>query len=202
MKSVFSTADVAVAVSTSQQPVQNAKSVPTVSEKTKESATSAPVTAYTSGHVGFSIKGNIAEASHQVDKQEKTLYDNADNNSAGKIIQPEDLIIAWRMFAKQLPKEEIAIANRFDKMIPELTADNIFEIVAENPSIEDILHAKAIQFLPFMRKQLSCPGLNVSIRLRELVEKTKILTKREQLNKMKEENFALIKLINEFSLDF
>ncbi len=150
---------------------------------------------------GFSIK-NIVHSDKNVTESGTVTNQDVTLATAGTGLRVDQvgLIIAWRTFVKNLPTEEIGVAQRLTQIEPTLISDDEFEVVAENPNIEDTLHSLFQRILHFMRSQLDCPALKMTIRLRELSDKPRILSKREQIDEMKRLNPAMSMLLNEFDL--
>lgn len=204
LKPVFSVATPSVAQE--QAPaVKEIKSQPkanTVAESQKVTIPDIPETKpqpVRSG--GFSIK-NIVHTENNV--TEPKLVASQEGTSSyvetGLNVDQVGLIVAWRTFIKNLPVEETGVAQRLNQIEPKLIGDSEFEVVAENPNIEDILHSLVQRIVKFMQVQLNCPALKMTIRLRELSDKPRVLSKPEQIAEMKHQNPALGMLLKEFDL--
>lgn len=158
---------------------------------------------------GFSIKGTIKLGTAAKDNQtqggqqqveEKRL---TDAQRANKPINPSQLTIEWISFAKKLPQQETAMANRLIDLESNLTitSDNTFEVVANNPSVAEQLKLYSPAIEQHLRVSLNNGNIRMSIRIREMEEKKRAYTRQEQFHNMCEINPSLKKLRDLLNLD-
>ena len=112
----------------------------------------------------------------------------------------ENLAIAWRELVQQLPPEMKASARRLENVVPHLSEGSTsFEAAADNPSLEHLLREVKPRMEAYLRTRFATPPAMV-IRVRPESERPKMLSPREQLTEMSNENPALPQLIQRFSL--
>ena len=111
-----------------------------------------------------------------------------------------NLTVALRSYCQSLPKESIAMAKRIDQMTPQVVGEHLFMLEADNSYVEEQLNIMKNGILAFMRNFMGDDDIQMSVTVREMAEMPKILSKPQQLQKMKEKNGALKKLEKEFDL--
>ena len=92
------------------------------------------------------------------------------------------------------------MSQRLDKLTPNIISNNEFEIIAENPTIGNDIHALIPRITTFLREQLEFPSLKMSVKVRELSEQPRILSPREQFKQMQMDNKAFEQLVTELQL--
>lgn len=117
-----------------------------------------------------------------------------------KTVSLEELVIAWKLFAQNLPHNEVALAQRLEMIEPLLVSENEFEVVAENPTVEKLLNSLSLRIVQFLQKQINCPELKMSVRLRDVAERPAMLSRNEQFIQMKANNPAFAKLADNLNL--
>lgn len=119
-----------------------------------------------------------------------------------KAFTNEELEIAWRSFAKSLPKEEIALARRLEGLSPKLSNDGVsFTVVASNKLMEGDLKNARKRIVDFLRDSLHNSKVDMSIELQETHESERMLTRPEQFRIMVEQNPSLQLLADLLDLD-
>jgi len=122
--------------------------------------------------------------------------------ATNKPFNATELIIALRLFAESLPKEETAMAVRFTSIEPKiLESGESFELIADNPNVMESLNKFVPQVESFLRRQLQNQNVKMLVRLREQTDRKRAFNKVEQFQMMCKENPALKKLQEVFSLD-
>ncbi|MBP5323035.1 MAG: DNA polymerase III subunit gamma/tau [Bacteroidaceae bacterium] len=119
-----------------------------------------------------------------------------------KAFTNEELEVAWRSFAKSLPKEEIALARRLEGLSPKLSDDGVsFTVVASNKLMEGDLKNARKRIVDFLRDSLHNSKVDMSIELQETHESERMLTRPEQFRIMVEQNPSLQLLTDLLDLD-
>lgn len=151
--------------------------------------------------VGFSIK-------HTKDEQTSPTLPTMDSDAtksnaaaeSNKTINQFDLTVAWRTFAQNMPHEEKAMSQRMDQMEPNLISQEEFEVIAENPTMLNQLKGLTHRVEPFLQSMLHHPHIKMKVTMRDLEDRPVVLSKHEQIGKMREENHAFAKLEKYFAL--
>lgn len=113
-----------------------------------------------------------------------------------------DLMVAWREFAKNLPQEDRAMSFQMDNMEPQLQEDGkTVLVVVDNPSVQSEVHKMQTRIETYLHQRLQNNSLTLTTRLREVTEKTRVLSRKEVLNQMLKQSEALRKLKEEFQLE-
>lgn len=117
-------------------------------------------------------------------------------------VNPMDLMVAWREFAKNLPQEDRAMSFQMDNMEPQLQEDGkTVLVVVDNPSVQSEVHKMQTRIETYLHQRLQNNSLTLTTRLREVTEKTRVLSRKEVLNQMLKQSEALRKLKEEFQLE-
>ena len=117
-------------------------------------------------------------------------------------VNPMDLMVAWREFAKNLPQEDRAMSFQMDNMEPQLQEDGkTVLVVVDNPSVQGEVHKMQTRIENYLHQRLQNHSLTLTTRLREVTEKAPVLSRREIFNQMLEQSEALRKLKEEFQLE-
>ena len=119
-----------------------------------------------------------------------------------KPVNPMDLMVAWREFAKNLPQEDRAMSFQMDNMEPQLQEDGkTVLVVVDNPSVQGEVHKMQTRIENYLHQRLQNHSLTLTTRLREVTEKAPVLSRREIFKQMLEQSEALRKLKEEFQLE-
>ena len=153
----------------------------------------------------FSIKQPVTQASRQQAKEPAAVAITSDEPpllSASAPIDNVNLTIAWREFAAKLPQEDTAISQQMDFMEPAIEGDGItFTVIADNPTLLDIFTKMKPRIESYLRLRLQHPDLAMHVRLREVQDRKRVLSKRERYAAMLQESPALRKLQEIFQLE-
>lgn len=117
-----------------------------------------------------------------------------------KHITREELVAAWRTFAENLPHSDIAISQRLVIIEPNLISNTEFEVVAENPTVEKLLNSLSQRIVPFIKQQMNCSELKMSVKLRDVADRPVMLSLGEQFAQMRTDNPAFAKLAENLNL--
>jgi len=139
-------------------------------------------------------------------KQEATKTETAKavvNES--KQIRPltDDLLqVHWMDYASQLPREQAPLANRMVNIKPVVTSSDSFTITVFNKMMEDDMKSYQDQILAALGTHFNNANLKMSIVIQEATDAvTRILTRAQRLDQMKEENPALSDLTKRLDLE-
>lgn len=139
-------------------------------------------------------------------KQEATKTETAKavvNES--KQIRPltDDLLqVHWMDYASQLPREQAPLANRMVNIKPVVTSSDSFTITVFNKMVEEDIKAYQDQILAALGTHFNNANLKMSIVIQEATDAvSRILTRAQRLDQMKEENPALSDLTKRLDLE-
>lgn len=153
----------------------------------------------------FSIRQPLPQASHQQAHEPEAAAitsDEAPLLSASAPVDNVNLTIAWREYASKLPQEDTAISQQMDFMEPAIEADGAtFTVIADNPTLLDIFTKMKPRIEAYLRLRLQHPDLTMHLRLREVQDRKRVLSKRERYAAMLQESPALRKLQEIFQLE-
>lgn len=114
----------------------------------------------------------------------------------------EELLDGWREYARKLPLEQKAFAMRMENATLNRLDDITFEMVVDNKIIEQDFETLKPSIEKFIRKQLDNGGITMKVRVIEPEENKRPFSRMEKFQMMAEKNNALLKLRDEFNLDF
>jgi DNA polymerase-3 subunit gamma/tau len=149
---------------------------------------------------GFSIRHQLnSNRSQQETPVQETVATPTFEN---RPVDPTDLVVAWREFAKNLPQEDRAMSFQMDNMEPLLQEDGqTVLVVVDNPSVQNELHKMQPRIEAYLHQRLQNTTLKLTTRQREAKEKRRVLSRREMFNEMLKQSEALRKLKEEFELE-
>ncbi len=158
---------------------------------------SSPITPRRPG--AFSIRRQQNSQSQQSTTVQETVVVPTFENQP---VNPTDLTVAWREFAKNLPQEDRALSFQLDNMEPQLQEDGqTILVIVDNPSLQGELHKMQPRIEGYLHQRLQNNALKLTTRLREATDKRRALSRMEIFNEMLEQSEALRKLKEEFELE-
>ena len=158
---------------------------------------SSPITPRRPG--AFSIRRQQNSQSQQSTTVQETVVVPTFENQP---VNPTDLTVAWREFAKNLPQEDRALSFQLDNMEPQLQEDGqTILVIVDNPSLQGELHKIQPRIEGYLHQRLQNNALKLTTRLREATDKRRALSRMEIFNEMVEQSEALRKLKEEFELE-
>ena len=158
---------------------------------------SSPITPRRPG--AFSIRRQQNSQSQQSTTVQETVVVPTFENQP---VNPTDLTVAWREFAKNLPQEDRALSFQLDNMEPQLQEDGqTILVIVDNPSLQGELHKILPRIEGYLHQRLQNNALKLTTRLREATDKRRALSRMEIFNEMLEQSEALRKLKEEFELE-
>ena len=118
------------------------------------------------------------------------------------VFEESELDLCWREFANSLPAEEKATSARMMNLKPRLLDGAAFEVAVDNGFVEKIMKELAPKVEAYMRKRLRNSHVTMSVRVSAPHENVKAYSRVERFQLMCKKNPELLKLKNEFGLEF
>ena len=114
-----------------------------------------------------------------------------------------DVRRVWQEFADALPQEQRAMAERMKGIEPQADGESktAVEVVVENRIVLDQLNALRPQLLAFLRNRVDNAEATLNFRLRDIEEKHRAFSQREQFNEMLEKNVHFSRLNEKLALE-
>ena len=113
----------------------------------------------------------------------------------------EDLELQWMAMCNRMPQELSGIATRMKNMNPTITELPQIEVQVDNALIKKEMEDFKGRIVSTLRNGLQNENLSLEIRIAEQKEQVKVLTRREQFEKLTKENPAIEKLRQVFNLE-
>lgn len=156
------------------------------------------------GITSFSIKAAMQQAvasQEEANKVEQVKVQEPEQRKDNKPVKPLDIILAWRQYVHELPEDEVALKLRLDNIEPKMLDESNFEVVADNKIMEEQLNGLIIQIEPFVHERLHNYSLKMHVRLRDISDKKKFLSRGEVYRMLLEKHEPLRKLKERFNLE-
>ena len=113
----------------------------------------------------------------------------------------EDLELQWMAMCNRMPQELSGIATRMKNMNPIITELPQIEVQVDNALIKQEMEDFKGRIVSTLRNGLQNENLSLEIRISEQKEQVKVMTRREQFEKLTKENPAIEKLRQVFNLE-
>ena len=113
----------------------------------------------------------------------------------------EDLELQWMAMCNRMPQELSGIATRMKNMNPTITELPQIEVQVDNALIKKEMEDFKGRIVSTLRNGLQNENLLLEIRIAEQKKEIKIMTRREQFEKLTKENPAIEKLRQVFNLE-
>ena len=113
----------------------------------------------------------------------------------------EDLELQWMAMCNRMPQELSGIATRMKNMNPIITELPQIEVQVDNALIKQEMEDFKGRIVSSLRNGLQNENLSLEIRISEQKEQVKVMTRREQFEKLTKENPAIEKLRQVFNLE-
>ena len=128
---------------------------------------------------------------------------NATQYQEDFIFNEKDLNYYWQAYAAQLPKEQDPVAKQMQVIRPILLADGItFEVSTENAMVAKDF-TKLIPILQnYLRANLKNSKVRMTVRVNEVAETARPISRVEKFQMMSQKNNALLQLKEAFDLEF
>ena len=123
------------------------------------------------------------------------------NKEENESFSQQDLVVQWRSMCSRMPSDMQALAQRMKNITPTITEFPHILVLAENKiQLNELLSIKA-RIRATLAKTLHNGQLELTIRLAEQDEIKPMLTPRQELEKLKQTNKPVIKLIEALGLE-
>ncbi len=149
--------------------------------------------------VSFKHFGNKATESQTEDKVQETQTEKVTVN---KPLEDISLKEEWFAYVNQLPREQMAIAQRMRMLQPDITGPSSIEITVNSPQIINELNELKADMEKYLRPRLQNNELSMSFRLTEQETAQRSYSKQEYLQELEKMNPSLTSLIKELELEF
>ena len=128
---------------------------------------------------------------------------NATQYQEDFIFNEKDLNYYWQAYAAQLPKEQDPVAKQMQVIRPILLADGFtFEVSTENAMVAKDF-TKLIPILQnYLRANLKNSKVRMTVRVNEVAETARPISRVEKFQMMAQKNSALLQLKEAFDLEF
>ena len=113
----------------------------------------------------------------------------------------EDLELQWMAMCNRMPQELSGIATRMKNMNPIITELPQIEVQVDNALIKQEMEDFKGRIVSSLRNGLQNESLSLEIVIVEQKEQVKVMTRREQFEKLTKENPAIEKLRQVFNLE-
>ena len=123
------------------------------------------------------------------------------NKEENESFSQQDLVVQWRSMCSRMPSDMQALAQRMKNITPTITEFPHIQVLAENKiQLNELLFIKA-RIRATLAKTLHNGQLELTIRLAEQDEIKPMLTPRQELEKLKQTNKPVMKLIEALGLE-
>lgn len=150
------------------------------------------------GGLGMSFANLLNEGKKEEKQEEEIEITNKDENQS---FTSQELIVEWKGMCTRIAKTNAGLAQRMKFIKPQILPDGKIEIVAGNKILLDEMHAIQGRIRATMAQRLHNGQIDVVLRLAKAEEIKPILTPRQELEKMKQQNSSIAKLIEQLGLD-
>ena len=113
----------------------------------------------------------------------------------------EDLELQWMAMCNRMPQELSGIATRMKNMNPTITELPQIEVQVDNALIKQEMEDFKGRIVSSLKNGLQNESLSLEIVIVEQKEQVKVMTRREQFEKLTKENPAIDKLRQVFNLE-
>lgn len=148
----------------------------------------------------LSLSGAAPAQTATPEATETSVVPQTHNNAPFTIA---DVRRVWQEFADALPQEQRAMAERMKGIEPQADGESktAVEVVVENRIVLDQLNALRPQLLAFLRNRVDNAEATLNFRLRDIEEKHRAFSQREQFNEMLEKNVHFSRLNEKLALE-
>lgn len=136
-------------------------------------------------------------------QQTQTAHKTATTESSSRQVMPleqERLAYFWKEFATSLPAEDSPLINRMLNITPKQVSDNEFVVTALNSMAANEIEGYKERILEYIQVKFNNSHINFTIKIDDSVQITRILSKQEMYDQMKEANKSLALLESAFDL--
>ncbi|GAB6977027.1 DNA polymerase III subunit gamma/tau [Prevotella falsenii] len=150
------------------------------------------------GSLGMSF-ANLLNEGKKEEKQEEVV--EITNKDESRSFTRQELIVEWKGMCTRIAKMNAGLAQRMKIIKPQILPDGNIEVVAGNKILLDEMCAIQGRIRATMAQRLHNGQIDVVLRLAKAEEIKPILTPRQELEKMQQQNHSITKLIERLGLD-
>ncbi|MBR3471600.1 MAG: DNA polymerase III subunit gamma/tau [Prevotella sp.] len=177
-----------------------APSVPT--ESAAKPATTAAAPAPQAGKLRLSNIGHTFATMRKVGQEtEQTVEPELKDNGEQKAFTDDDLLFHWTSMCNRMPQEMAGMAARMKNMTPHIVQMPIVEVVVDNEILLNQMTAIKKRIRNTLARDLHNNQIELTLRLAEASEVTKILTKKELFEEMSRKNPAIERLRSLYDME-
>ena len=160
----------------------------------------APAQTMKLGNIGFSWGTLRQKKNSKINLIPGTVSSPLEQQTDAVFTQ-EDLELQWMSMCNRMPQEYSGIATRMKNMNPTITEFPQVEVVVDNTLIQQEMENFKGRIVKTLINSLHNEGLTLEIKVAELKNRVRLLTRREQFEALSKENPAVEKLRQEFDLE-
>ena len=112
----------------------------------------------------------------------------------------QELIVEWKGMCNRIAKINVSLAQRMKLIKPQILPDGNIEVVVGNKILLDEMQTIRGRIRATMAQRLHNGQIDVMLRLAKAEELKPILTPRQELEKMQQQNPSIAKLIEQLGL--
>ena len=160
----------------------------------------APAQTMKLGNIGFSWGTLRQKKNSKINLIPGTVSSPLEQQTDAVFTQ-EDLELQWMSMCNRMPQEYSGIATRMKNMNPTITEFPQVEVVVDNTLIQQEMENFKGRIIKTLINSLHNESLTLEIKVAELKNRVRLLTRREQFEALSKENPAVEKLRQEFDLE-
>lgn len=172
----------------------------TVATKNPLVSAQSPVSAMPKVRLG-SLGMSFAQLMNEGKKEEKHEEDvEITNKDEHQSFTWQELIVEWKGMCNRIAKINVSLAQRMKLIKPQILPDGNIEVVVGNKILLDEMQTIRGRIRATMAQRLHNGQIDVMLRLAKAEELKPILTPRQELEKMQQQNPSIAKLIEQLGL--
>ena len=172
----------------------------TVATKNPLISAQSPVSARPKVRLG-SLGMSFAQLMNEGKKEEKHEEDvEITNKDEHQSYTWQELIVEWKVMCNRIAKINVSLAQRMKLIKPQILPDGNIEVVVGNKILLDEMQTIRGRIRATMAQRLHNGQIDVMLRLAKAEELKPILTPRQELEKMQQQNPSIAKLIEQLGL--
>ena len=160
----------------------------------------APAQTMKLGNIGFSWGTLRQKKNSKINLIPGTVSSPLEQQTDAVFTQ-EDLELQWMSMCNRMPQEYSGIATRMKNMNPTITEFPQVEVVVDNTLIQQEMENFKGRIIKTLINSLHNESLTLEIKVAELKNRVRLLTRREQFEALSKENPAVEKLRQEFDIE-
>ena len=165
-----------------------------------QKSNAAPAQTMKLGNIGFSWGTLRQKKNSKINLIPGTVSSPLEQQTDAVFTQ-EDLELQWMSMCNRMPQEYSGIATRMKNMNPTITEFPQVEVVVDNTLIQQEMENFKGRIIKTLINSLHNESLTLEIKVAELKNRVRLLTRREQFEALSKENPAVEKLRQEFDLE-